>query len=461
MKIKVLAVCFIFLGGFGCATFKGESEFKIRPFDEVRLANGLRVLYIQDESLPYFSINLLIEGGSSLDTKEQNGLANLVAELLRKGTKDKSAINLADELDFIGADFSAGVASDYTQISASSLSFHQEKLVELFVEIVTQPAFQASEVKRLKKNILARLKKVVDNPRGFANRAMMKHLYEDHPYSRSVLGSRQGVKSIRQKHINKFFLKTYRPNKSILAVVGKQNPDIRKKIESAFSSWTERTGKTVDLGEFPKFSGRKILFVDKPGSVQAQVRIGKAGVKRKNSDYLAIRLANTILGGGFASRLNDRIRDDLGLTYGVGSLVDARRAQGPILISTFTRNSKVREIIDESISILEKFYEEGVTEKEVEQAKGLMKGKFPRSIETAERLTFNLMYLRFHGISDDYLSDFIQNVEALDEAEINRIIKKYFNPQDLKILVFGDKKTVVKQLQGIGSLESVGFAELQ
>lgn len=450
MKIFLLAVVFFISG---CTTFNSSSHFETRDYAEYKMSNGLKVLLIEDKSLPYFSLNLLIGSGSSSNTLEKAGLANFVGELLLKGTRDKSALTIADEIGQMGADFDVSVADDYTVVSASSLSFSKEKLLNLFSEVLLQPAFSKTEISRLKENTTARIKKQVDHPSYFASQAFSSFLYENHPYALPPVGTVKSVRSIRQKDINRFYLRHYRPDNATLAVVGHFGEEIRELLEKGFSTWKPGKNSELQFPEFPPIEGKMIRLVHKSGLSQSQIRLGFKGIKRKNKDYLALRLANTILGGAFASRLSDHVRKKLGLTYGISSSFLAKKDNGPFTISTFSRNEKVGEAISETIKIVDEFYKKGVSAEEVKQAKGLMMGQFPRAIETAEKLAFNLLVMRFYGVEDSYLSDFIDNVEAMSVAEVNRVIRKYFNPENIKVLVYSDQRKVLSQLKELGKVE--------
>lgn len=462
---KIKGLQFIFFLGFfflsACSTTSSKSSFQLRGYKTTQLSNGLEVIMIKDSSLPYFSMQLLLKSGSSEDPNEQRGLANLVAELLPKGTKHRNASELAEALDFIGADFSANVSKDYTILSSSTLSFHKEKLIDVFSEMVLEPAFRSSEVERLKAQLQAGLKKSIDNPSWFANQVFSKFVFGDSPYSHSVLGNVSGLSSIRQKHINRFYLRHYRPNQSVLAIVGNFEDGLMSKIEKQFSGWQKRADEQSPSFEFPAISGKEFLLVNKDKSTQAQVRIGAKGISRNHPDYLALRMANTILGGSFASRLSDKIRDDLGLTYGVSSYFDAKKSVGPFAVTTYTRTEKVKELLEQTFKILEEFKSEGVTEAEIEKAKGLMKGSFPRAIETAEKFAFNLLHLRFHGVSESYLANFFANVDDLSVNKVNKVIKENFDSSNLKIVVLGDVDKIKPQLKNYDKVSVEPFKKFQ
>lgn len=438
-----------------------KASTQLRPYQEKTLANGLRVLFLPDESLPYISYSLLIAAGSAQDPDNQSGLSAMVAELLDKGTAKRSAPQIANDLGQMGAEFDASSATDYSIVSASALSIHGDALLSNFTEIALQPAFSDVEIDRVRKQMQAQIERRVDNAQSFAGIAFEEYLYGSHPYAKPVGGTLKGIQTVKKKNIIQQYLRYYRPNNAMLAVVGKYTPELAAKIESAFGSWQKRDVPAPKYGEVPPIKGVQIRLVDKPGLVQAQIRMGHVGIQRVNEDFLALRVANTILGDAFASRLNSRIRKELGLTYDIGSYFDARKDRGPFEISTFTKNASVGQTISETLKLLGEFKAKGVTSEEVDRAKGYLKGVFPRAIETPEKLAFNLLLLRFYGIPDTYLTNYLRDIDRLSASDINKAITKYVDDKNVKVIVYTSAAEAQAQLQGLGTVEVKKASDVQ
>ncbi len=457
--MRVLVKNFFLLGGFlllsACASVNlgGGSSFELRDYKEVTLENGLRVLYVSDDSLPYVSFRMLIGSGSATDPATQAGLASLTSDLLSKGTREMNAIQISEAFGQYGTEFGSMVSEDFTVLSTTALSFHAPEVFKLYSKVILKPGFDKKEIRDLKNQYIAQSIKRIDSPGYFANVAWQNYLFENHPYAKPSTGTKKSISSIRKKDVNKFYARNYRPNNSILAVVGKIDQSLKKEIEANMGQWKSFDSKKSNFSAFPSIEGRKLRFIHKNGLVQAQIRLGTKGIKRSNEDFLTLRVANTILGGAFSSRLVNKIRAQLGLTYSIYSSFDAREDFGPFEVSTFTKSQTVGKTLEEILKLLEKFHQEGVSEKEISSAKAYLKGLFPRSIETPERLAYNLLVLRYYGISDDYLNDYISNIDKIDVADVNRVIKKYMNPKNMKILVYGDKKASLKQVQALGPVE--------
>lgn len=436
----------------GAMTGSGSS-FSLPPFEEKLLANGLKIIYVTDRKLPYVSFSLMVKGGASLDPKNKSGLSSFVAELLDKGTAKMSATQIAQTLDQMGADFSSSASKDYFLVNASSLASQSDRLLDVLGSIVKDPSFSAGEVERARRNFIARIKKRVDDADDFADLAWMSYLFGDHSYARPISGTLKSIGHIRRKNIIQHYLRFFRPNNALLAVTGQYSDEFKQKLEKSFGAWENRPLASLQQPHVEPPQGLRIQLVDKPGLVQTQIRMGHLGISRSNKDYLVLRLANTILGGAFASRLMDRVRKDLGLTYSISSGFDSGMDLGSFDISTFTKNQTVGQTIAEVLKTFKLFKEQGITQVELDRAKGYMKGLFPRSIETAEKLAFNLLILRLYGVDDKYLINFISDVDALSLTEVNRAIGQYFDPENLKILVYSNATEVSEQLKPIAPVE--------
>lgn len=443
----------------GCATLPGGGSFKLREYKEVTLKNGLKVILVEDKRLPYFSLNLLVKAGSSVDPLAASGTAAMVGELLDKGTSKRKAMELADAMGQIGSELDVSVGQDFTLVSASSLAQHRGELLTNFAEMVTVPAFSKSEVRRVKKQVLSQLQRTVDSPGHFAGVMFDSYLYGSHPYARRILGRKRDVKKLSKKNIIKYYLAYYRPNNSQLAVVGTFGPDIVNQLENAFGSWRSRSPKVATFPEVPSINGLQIQIIDKGDLKQSQIRLGHPGIKRTNPDYLKLRVANTILGGAFHSRLVDEIRDRRGLTYSIRSQFDARKDTGPFMVSTFTRHEKVGETVSQTLKVIESFREKGVTDKEVADAKALLLGTFPRALETAERLAQTLLVLRYYNVPDSYLTNYLKDIGKIKTAEVNKVIKNYLQPGNMKVLVYSPKDKVLSQLRPIGLVQIKSYTE--
>ncbi len=458
MKKLLITLPFVFIACSSKPVNTSESsiapaaQFQLRPIEEKTLANGLRILYIQDQSLPRIGLQLMVKAGAGQDSAGKEGLTALTASLLEQGTAKKSAPQVADAFAQLGSAFYESVGSDYVMFSTAGLSTYQGELLNLFAEVILSPAFSDTEIQRMRARVLAELAQRQDQPQSYADLLFDRTLYAKHPYGLPVSGSIQSVKSMTRKEIIKNYFARYRPNDSILAVSGNFSSDFKQRVEKAFGAWKKAEINTIKFPAPMAVEKTEVKLFSKAGLQQTQLRLGHIGIARSNPDFLKLRLANLILGGAFASRLNQKVRDDLGLTYSISSHLDTKKESGSFEISTFSRNEKAGEAISSTLAVVKDFANNGVTEKELAAAKALLIGQFPAAIETVDRLAMNLLLLRVFEIPDTYLTNFFSNVNEIQLAQVNTVIKKYFSPDRLKIVVFADEEKVLSQLNKISAV---------
>lgn len=419
-----------------------SGSFQLKPFKEVQLENGLKIFFIQDETLPRVSMTLLVKTGSLQENANQAGLNALTAYMLEQGTQTRDAMKLADEFGQIATNLDISPSYDSTTVYADALSNSKGTLLDLFVDVVMNPAFKDAEIGRIRSQMLANIKKKVDNPSSFASEKMDDFIFGQHPYGRDAMGTAESLRSLTKQNLIKHFLSYYRPNNSTLAIVGSYNSEFESQVKTAFAKWTRRNIPELKIEPSKAGDSLQVRALLKKNLQQTQIRIGQLGIPRNNPDYLTLRLANEVLGGSFASRLNQKVRDDLGLTYSIYSGFDTKLLQGSFDISTFTKNESVGKTIEETLKVVTDYVAQGATEKEVAAAKNQLIGQFPRAIETPDRLAYNLLALDFYGIPVTYLTDYNSNVSKISVKEVNDVIKKYINPGTLKVLVYGDEKVL-------------------
>jgi zinc protease len=367
--------------------------------------------------------------------------------LLEQGTQTKTSPVLADELGQLGTEIRIEPGNDFTIVAMDALVNSSDKMLSLFADVVMNPAFLDGEVARTKAQIIAGQQKKIDDPSSYANDAFDEFLFQGHPYAKDVTGTPHSVRKIKKQDVIRHYLTQYRPNNAVLAVVGRYNRDFEAKVAETFKKWAGKPIKDFSAPEPKAIAGLEVKLLSKTGLQQAQIRIGAFGIRRADPDFLKLRLANVALGGEFGSRLNQHVRDDLGLTYSISSYFDSRADRGPFAISTFTKNETVGKTLDESLKVLSAFVEQGMNEAEFKAAKEQLVGQFPRAIETADRLAFNVLVLNYYGIPLSYLQDFNKNVDALTLEQVNEAVRKHVDPKNLRVLIYADSSKVLSQLK--------------
>ena len=455
--MRYILLCSIFI--ISCTTFDKTKKDNLRPYNTFKLSNGLEVLTIEDRSLPYIDVALLVAVGTSSEDKNNNGITNLVGNLLTAGTKNKTKEEVVNSFALLGTELSVSVAKDYTLLVAGSLSNDQTKLYSILSEVVSESSFVESEILKSKSKIISDIEKMPDEPRGFSKKLYDDFLFGKSSYALDVLGSKDSLQKITSKQVVDYYKKHFVPSNAILAVVGNFSSTFSSDLEKAFGSWRSDKMKISKIVRTPAYNlkGHEVRLVGKDDLVQSQLKLGSVGIHRANEDFLKLQVAGTILGKGFSSRLMERIRNQLGLTYYISSSFESFMYTGSFVVDTFTKNNTVRKTIDEILLILSDFHNNGVTVDELKMAKDYLIGVFPQELDTAFKQALNLVSLKFYGIDQSYLTDYTANVEALSLADVNGAIKKYIDPKKLRILVYGDVNKVRSQLKGIGSLDVVSL----
>ena len=450
------------LSWVGCSSISKKSEsnsgiegVRLPEHSEIELQNGIKILFIKDSTLPRINILAMVGSGAIRDPKNKSGLAYLTASLLDEGTEKHGSSELAEKLESLGADLSIQPGYDYTQLAIRGLSYTRETLLNSFLEILLTPKFEQNEFNRLKKQIQGSLGKMEDDPDQFADRLFSKILFQNHPYAFPTMGELASLNLIQRQDVVDYYKQYFIPKNTMIAIAGDFDDLFIQHVKTKFSAWLSDK-KTIGSHWGPPKEGQAGIFLkSKKGSVQAQIRFGHQFIDRSHPDFLSLRAANMTLGGGFASRLNQKVRDDLGLTYGISSSFEARKFTGPFSIETFTRNEKVGEAITATLSVYKEFAEKGISEEELQASKSVLIGQFPRAVETTESLAYQMLVLRYYGIEDSYLTHFVSNVNVLTLQKVNSDLKKYFNPKKLQIVIYGDDSAIENQIKKFGSIRKL------
>jgi len=430
------------------------SEIKLPPYQKFSLGTGLTLLVMENKKLPLVNFRLILKAGSVYDPPGKEGLASLTAALIRKGTKTKSFEQISEQIEFVGGSLNSGASADYAFISGEFLSKDIDLALNLLSDILLNPAFSQQEFEREKGLTLAGLQQEKDDPSTIATKAFYQFLFENNPYSHPVDGTEASVKKITRADVLAFYKNYFSPQNSILTLVGDfSTPTVKQKIEKTLAGWQKSNTNLAKLPAPTKFKGRKLLIVEKPDVTQTQIRIGNVSVPRNNPDYFPLIVANTILGGGFTSRLMNELRVNQGLTYGVSSRFNMFKETGAYLISTFTKNQTTRKIIDLALAEVKKFREKGVTQKELQGAKNYLKGLFPLRLETPEALASQISDIEFYNLDPKFVDTYIQKIGAVTLDDIKRVTNKYFDYEDVVLVVVTNPKETQKDLEGLGKIE--------
>jgi len=323
-------------------------EYKV-PHPVTRtLPNGLVVHVFEDHTLPAVYYRMLIRTGASNEPAEKSGLASLTADVMRKGTDAMTSLELAEKIDFLGADLEASADRDFSMLVGQARTQDKDVILGLMADVALRPAFAADEVDRAKSQAQAAIRQSRDDPGTVADEHLAALVHGSHPYARPVSGDEHSVGGLTRQDLVDFHDRYWRPNNAVLAVAGDVNPEEAfAAVEKAFGSWQKKDVPPRPTVPDPDLQGNRVRLLNKPDLTQSQVRIGYLGLPRTTPDYYPVQLMNYIIGGGgFASRLTAEVRSKMGLTYDISSGFTYGVDPGTFVIDTFTKNATVKQAID-------------------------------------------------------------------------------------------------------------------
>ena len=405
-----------------------------------KLPNGLVWLFSEQRSLPLVTINVMIKAGVLRDPKGKEGLANLTAILLLQGTKKRSATQIAEELDFLGAKLSASGADDYALVSFTALKKDLEAGLDLLQDVLLNPAFDQKEVRRKVAELQASFKSDEDEPGIVASRAFHRELFGGHPYGHPPKGTPAGLKALNRDDLTGFYRTYYRPNNAIVSMVGDlSQAEAAQAVGKVLGAWEAAPIPELSLSPPPSLNNPEVMVINKD-ITQANIIWGHLGIARDNPDFYAFQVMNYILGGGgFASRLMDNIRENRGLAYSVGSSFDPGLRPGPFTVSLETKNASAGEALDQIIKEVEHIRTKPVAEQELKDAKSYLIGSFPRKMDSLGKRASLLGYVEFYGLGLDYPWRYPGLVGNLTPANIQKVAEKYLHPDKYLLVVVGNQ----------------------
>ena len=316
-----------------------------------QLANSLPVWVVELHEVPVVQVNLLVRAGSANDPPGKYGAASLAAAMLTEGAGSRTALEIADAVDFLGADLNASSGIDSSAVRLHVPVARLADALPIMADVALRPTFPAEELERQRQQRLTNLLQARDDPATIASLAFSRVLYgPEHRFGTATMGTAATIKGFTPGDLTTFYRGAFRPENATLLVVGDITPDrVLPLLEKHFGGWTApaSTAAPVTMPTAPQPARRQIYLVDKQGAPQSQIRIGTIGVARSTTDFFPIQVMNTILGGSFSSRLNLNLREKRGYTYGASSGFDMRLTPGPFSAQAGVQTDKTSESLTE------------------------------------------------------------------------------------------------------------------
>ena len=417
-----------------------------KPF-ETELENGLKVVIIEDKRFPLVSLRLAFLNGDANEPADAVGLNSAIASMLSEGTENYSSLQFAEEIERLGASINASSSDDFTVIGASALSLYTSDILRLISEMVLRPTFPENEIDLYRRNMLENLKYQRSQSGFLANEQTARILYGEHPYG-TISPKAEDVEKLTREKLIDYHSKNFIPNNAIFFAVGNvERDELLKELNDKFGEWEKGSVETREFPTPPERSERTLTIVDRKGSAQSNIVISTLGVKRRHPDYFPILLMNQILGAGASSRIFMNIREEKGYTYGAYSRFDMKKLSGEFEATAEVRNEVTGASLKEFFYEFNRIRDEKVSEEELQDAKSYLTGVFPIRAETQEGLTSLIVSQKLHGLPDDYLQTYRDNVNAVTIEEISRVANQYIHPEKVALVVVGDAEEILAQVR--------------
>jgi zinc protease len=429
-------------------------RISLPSFERFRLDNGLSVLAIRRDRLPEVSARLVLPCSAVEDRRERAGTALLVARALTEGTVARTAPEVAEWLDYLGARFSVRVDNDSTVLSLRFLSRVLEGALELLAEVVAQPAFAPKEVERLRDERLDEIARGLDEPRTIAGLRFAEASFDGHPYGIRAGGVEETVRAISAEELREFHARFFRPEGATLILVGDLpgEGELGRRLETAFEMWRGAQAAAGSVTDPEPLEGRKLWAVAWPGP-QSELRVGGLGIARTDPDYAAVMVMNAILGGLFSSRINMNLREDKGWTYGASSRFETRKRRGPYYAATAVEAGASVAAVREILAEMERMKREPASDEELKLAKNSLTLSLPRLFETPGQISSRIAQQVIYGLPDDYWETYADEIRAVTRDDVGRVAERLLDSDRIAIVVVGPVRDFASELEKLGPLE--------
>ncbi|MDQ2941675.1 MAG: insulinase family protein [Chloroflexota bacterium] len=422
------------------------------------LDNGLTVWLVPLAGRALVNVHLVLDGGAAAEDEKNAGIASLTAQLLVTGTRRLDATQFAEATERLGLEFGSESSWDSARASFGALSEQLEPALALLAEMIREPRLEEREFERLKAERLADIMQARADPGRLADEMFLRSLYADGvPYRRPAAGGPETVATLTVDDARGHHGTHYAPGSAHLIIAGAFEPGAA--LRAASEQLGEWAGNGPGHREVEPTSGgaRRVVVVDRPGSVQSELRVGQVGIDRHDPRFFRALVMATILGGMFWSRLNRRLREELGYTYGARAGFDPRRSAGPFVAGAAVQTEVTVPAIRELLGLLDRLREAPPEERELREAKDFLVGVFPLRFETTGGVASAIEPLAVYGLADDYWQTYRGHIEAVSGDDVQRAAAELIRPEQLVILLSGDAARLRDELgeAGFGPVEVV------
>lgn len=435
---------------------------KVPAHQRFVLPNGLTVILVPRKDVPMIAFAGFVRGGSFADPDQKPGVGSLVAGLLDRGAGKRNAYEFADALEGVGGTFTAVAGTESLSFAGQFLARDRALMIELLADALMRPRFEAAEFETYRAREIEFIKAAKDSDPsqivGIYGRAA---LFGSHPYGRPQGGSERSLATITREDVVTYHRENFGADNATVVFAGDLDAKwMRQAVTTAFASWGKSSARKVKVSPAPRVTGRRVLLVDAPGSVQTYFWLGNVGVDRRYSGRPALDLVNTLYGGRFTSILNTELRIKSGLSYGASSRFSRGIMPGEFAIRSFTQTDNTVKAVDLALQTLEQLKHGDIEQAMLESSRSYVLGQFPLQLETAAHWASALADLEFYGLGKDYIEGYGPALAKVDLAETAAVIADAFpRPTDLVIVLVGDAAKIREQVAKYGPVTEMKLSD--
>ncbi|MCD4726960.1 MAG: insulinase family protein [Pirellulales bacterium] len=418
------------------------------------LDNGLCITTIPQHEVPTVSFMLAIGSGALSDPEGKEGTASLTASLLDRGTINRTGDEIAAELDFMATSVSGYTDWYNTYIRSGCLTKYMTETLEIFGEVLLHPVFPVDELDKIRTRAISSLQQRLDSPKYLASRGFSGAIYAGSRYALQIHGEMETLPQITQADIVEFYNSFYSPANAEMIIVGDvDHATVVKLVEQHLGAWQRPAVSRVILTTPPSPEEPGVILVNKPDATNASFRFGHLGVKRNNPDFYSLQVMNHILGGGgFSSRLMQRIRSELGYTYGIYSNFWYERDTGVFCVNAAVTPENLQNSITEALAIFDGIRRELVTEQELRDAANYMAASYLLNFEDSNYLARKIIQSHTYDLPENAIVDYPDNILAVTREDILRVAKAYLAPERFQYVFVGNAEQLRSQAEIFGTL---------
>jgi zinc protease len=432
--------------------------YRFPEFDRRRLDNGLTVWMVPLLGAAMANVHFVVDAGAAAEPEERGGVAALTAQLLVTGTRRLDASEFAEATERLGIEVSSESSWDSARAAFQALPEHVESGIELLAEMMREPRFDPGEFERLRAERLNDILQTRSDPGRLAEEMFLRHVFDAAtPYGRLSAGTPETVAAIELDDVRRHHATHWQPDGAHLIVVGSIDPEaVMRAAQMRLGDWQGAGPGHRDITPAAA-GGRRVVIVDRPGSVQSELRMGHLGIERTSPRYFAAIVLGALLGGVFGSRLNRRLREELGYTYGARAGFDPRRAAGPFSAGAAVQTEVTGDAMREMLTQLDGIRAAAPELPELREVRDFLVGVFPLRFETTGGVAVAMEPLAVYGLPDDYWQTYRANLEAVDPDAVLAAARDLVRPDEMLMLVVGDAARVREEVEagGFGPVEVV------